>query len=145
LWRQAQRVTDLVHHRVSQRVEREPLRLGTVGLDVATGFEEVERKARLLRSVVGGLAQILCVLRDAAHCDRIGNLLDTLEAAVAQQYGVDADVGVEDLARARIGLRRTDAAERRPCGGHPADRRVPRVECLPVSVVGLNLRSIASL
>ena len=36
--------------------------------------------------------------------------------------------------------RRADAAERRPRRGHPADRRVARVDRVPVGVVGLDLR-----
>ena len=63
-----------------------------------------------------------------------------MKRRLRKSHRVDADVGVEDLAGARVDLARSDAAEDRPRGRHPADRRMARVERLEIGVVGLDLR-----
>ena len=44
------------------------------------------------------------MLEEALRRRRLGNLLDALEAAIAEANRIDADVGVENLAGARVNL-----------------------------------------
>src|SRR5205085_5212013 len=60
-------------------------------------------------------------------------------ADVARRQTLDADVGVEDLAAARIDVARADRAERRRRVRHPADRGAAEVERVEVGALRLHL------
>ncbi len=138
---QPQCVPDLVDDDLLQVGEHERLRLQALRVELVAGLEQVEREVELDRRGIGDRAGVH-VVRVAGRGvgQRQRELLDALAAPAAQARGIDADVGVEDLTAARVDLARPDAAERRTRRREPAHRRVPRIERVPVGVVGLHLR-----
>ncbi len=114
---QAQRVADLVHRDVLEVGQHERLGLRAVGVELAARLQQVEARSRapasrIRRSQAHAIRGVATNAGSAAG----GRICSTrIERAAAQTRRIDADVGVEDLAGARIDLARADGAERRPC------------------------------
>ena len=155
---QAQRVADFVHRHIDQIVDDELLGFGTGRVEVAACFEHVERVRQLLGGEVGVIALRPVLVRRLRRrrcvlAQRIAGLqqasprrevvavehLRTQVAQAARRQAFHADVGVDDLAAARVHLARPDGAEGRLRVGHPAHRRHADVERVEVGVVGLLL------
>ena len=141
---QAERVADLVHRHVLEVGAHEGLGLRAAGLELAARLEHVGAVAicsaaslavgrstrpesrRATSSGVGSASRNGSV--DAARRQDLG----ARRPDVARRQALDADVGVEDLAAARIDVARPDRAEGRRRVGHPADRGATEVEGVEV-------------
>ena len=138
---QAQRVAGLVHHHVLDVRGDEALDVRAVRRELAARLEQRQAEHRF----AGGAVAVLAVgavgrrqhRRRAAGRGRHG--LGAQVAHRAHVHRVDADVGVEDLAGARVDHRHADRAERRLRHRLPAHRRMPDVGGVEVGVVGLDL------
>ena len=139
-----------MHRQPFQVLEHEHLRFGARRIDVAARREHVEAVAELIGCMFGERAVLVVVHRRCAVRRRMrqvrqaalqarGEDLRAQRACRAQVDAFDADVGVEDLAAARIDVLRADRAEAHRAIGHPAHRRTIDVERVEVGVVGLHL------
>ena len=145
---QAQRMPHLVHDGVLDDGLHEGFGLGAVRGQVAAGFQQVERKAHFGR----GLGRVLAggkAPRRPERRHRPGRALcrGTLLAAqprvlhhepprAACEHVAHADVSVQDLARAGVGVRRADG-KAHVGAEEPADRRMPAIHAVPGGIVGL--------
>src|SRR6058998_2627827 len=114
-------MTDLMHYRVLEIGQNEGLGFRTGGVEFAARFQQVERKIELLRRVLRLQTVHIGVLEEPRKRGHVGKLFDPLEASIAQPYRVDANVGIEDFAAARIDLSRPDAAKQRSRRRHPTN------------------------
>ena len=107
--------------RVLQVVEHELLGLRAVGLELAARLEHVQRIAQLLGGHVAvsrHCAWPACSARGAPstrgeRAAAAGQRLRAQAAHRARAQALEADVGVEDLAAARVDVARADGAEAR--------------------------------
>ncbi|EWS57824.1 hypothetical protein Y694_04242 [Methylibium sp. T29-B] len=136
---QPQRVADLVHRHVLQVGQHVGLGVEAAGIEFAARLEHVERVAELLGGAIGVSAGsgVMPRMRVRALTDR--EHLGALGAAVARGQALDADVGIDDFAAARIDVARADGAEGRCRVGHPAHRGAVHVQRVEVGIVGLHL------
>ena len=144
---QAERVADLVHRHVLQEIGDQLVGLRTVGVEFAARLEQRQRKADLARRVLAVVAQAAIDRADRLDAQIAGRLVvhrligddafGSQRADVARHVRVPADVGVENLAAARIDMRRPDGPERRRGRRQPSHRRVLRLAEIEVRVIRL--------
>ncbi len=121
---QTERVTDLVHRDVLEKIEYQLVGLRTIWVELAARFEQRQCKAHFARGVFEVVAKAAvnvaigadrgrvqltghCVIHRRVRHDAFGSQ----GANVAHHVGVPTNVGIQNLAGARIDLRRADRAE----------------------------------
>ena len=136
---EAEGVTGLVHDHLLEHRLDDCLRLRGVERGVLAGAEQLEREAQLLggRLAVGAPAFGL-------GPDRGDTILEQAAAHAAHPAVGDADVGVQDLARARVG--HDSAAGRGALAGlhEPPHPRVGELEVVGVDARGASRTAMAS-
>ena len=156
---QAQGVAHLVHRHVLEIVQHELLHVGAGRIEFTAGLQHVQRVAHLLSGMV--TVQTGVTMHVAGRCGTgqqtfphgIGRLqqaapvggealaqhLRSGGSQAARGQALEADVGVQDLARARVHVAGPDGTKARLRVGHPAHGGHAQVQGVEVGIVSLLL------